>query len=123
MTPSIKQGLEGIEEKPPTEPLVVVVPSPSSDWREPFIKYLTTADVSADNTQRERLTHRSKHYVLVEGKLYRKNAKGSYSKNAPPWKKARRYSRRSMSASTTTMRPLEHWSEMLSNLVSIGPQL
>jgi len=29
-----------------------------------------------DNTERERLTHRSKHYVLVEGKLYRKNTKG-----------------------------------------------
>ena len=53
-----------------------MVPGLSSDWREPFIKYLTTIDVSGDNTKRERLTHRSKHYVLVEGKLYRKNAKG-----------------------------------------------
>jgi hypothetical protein len=33
-----------------------------------------TADVLADNTERERLTHRSKHYVLVDGKLMRKNA-------------------------------------------------
>ena len=41
MTPSIKQGQEGVEEKPPVEQLVTVVPSPSSDWREPFIKYLT----------------------------------------------------------------------------------
>ena len=76
MTPSIKQGQEGVEEKPPVEPLVVAIPSPSSDWRKPFIKYLTIADVLADNTKRERLTHRSKHYVLVEGKLYRKNTKG-----------------------------------------------
>jgi len=76
VTPSIKQGKEGIEEKPPVEPLVAVVPSPSSDWREPFIKYLTTADVPTDNTERECLTHHSKHYILVEGKLYRKNAKG-----------------------------------------------
>ena len=30
----------------------------------------------ADNTERVRRTHRSKHYVLVEGKLYRKNVKG-----------------------------------------------
>ena len=73
---SIKHGHEGVEEKPPAEPLVTAVPGPSSDWREPFIKYLTTTDVSADNIERERLTHRSKHYVLVEGKLYRKNAKG-----------------------------------------------
>ena len=54
---------------------MAVVPGPSSDWREPFIKYLTTADVPADNTKREHLTHCSKHYILVEGKLYRKNAK------------------------------------------------
>ena len=38
--------------------------------------YLTTTDVLADNTERERLTHHSMHYVLVDGKLYRKNAKG-----------------------------------------------
>ena len=76
MTPSIKQGQEGIEEKPPAEPLVASVPGLSSDWREPFIKYLTTIDVSGDNTEIECLTRRSKHYILVEGKLYRKNAKG-----------------------------------------------
>ena len=75
MTPSIKQGQEGIEEKPPVEQIVIVVPRLSSDWRTPFIKYLTTADVSIDNTKREHLTRCSKHYVLVEGKLYRKNAK------------------------------------------------
>jgi hypothetical protein len=75
-TPSIKQGQEGVEEKPPVEPLVAAVPIPSSDWKEPFIKYLTTIDVPADNTKRERLTRRSKHYVLVEGKLYHKNTKG-----------------------------------------------
>ena len=75
VTPSIKQGQEGIEEKPPAEPLAAAVPSPSSDWREPFIKYLTTVDIPADNIERGRLTHHSKHYVLVEGKLYRKNTK------------------------------------------------
>ena len=47
----------------------------SSDWREPFIKYLTTADVPANNTERERLTRYSRNYILVEGKLYHKNAK------------------------------------------------
>jgi hypothetical protein len=50
MTPSIKQGHEGVEEKPPAEQIVVAVPGPSGDWREPFIKYLTTADILADNT-------------------------------------------------------------------------
>ena len=76
VTPSIKQGKEGVEEKPPAEPLVASVPGPSSDWREPFIKYLTTVDVSGNNTERQHLTRHTKHYVLVEGKLYRKNAKG-----------------------------------------------
>jgi len=75
VTPSIKQGQEGIEEKSSAEQLVIAVPRPSSDWREPFIKYLTTADALADNIERELLTHHSKHYVLVEGKVYRKNAK------------------------------------------------
>ena len=35
-----------------------------------------TVDVSGDNIEREHLTRNSKHYILVEGKLYRKNAKG-----------------------------------------------
>ena len=74
--PFIKQGQEGVEEKPLVELLVIAVPGSSSDWWEPFIKYLTTVDVPADNTYRECLTRRSKHYVLFEGKLYRKNAKG-----------------------------------------------
>jgi hypothetical protein len=50
-----------------------MVPRSSSDWREPFIKYLTIA--KANNIERERLTRRRKHYVLVDRKLYRKNAK------------------------------------------------
>ena len=39
--PSIKQGREGVEEKPLAEQIVIVVPRLSSDWRVPFIKYLT----------------------------------------------------------------------------------
>ena len=76
MASSIKQEHEGVEEKPPAEQIVTAVPGPSSDWRELFIKYLTTTDVPTNNTERERLTHRSKHYVLVDGKLYRRNTKG-----------------------------------------------
>ena len=53
VTPSIKQGQEGIEEKPPAKPLVASIPGPSSDWRESFIKYLTTTDVLADNIERD----------------------------------------------------------------------
>ena len=63
VAPSIKQEQEGVEEKPPAAQIVAAVPRPSSVWREPFIKYLTTIDVSADNTERECLNRRSKHYV------------------------------------------------------------
>ena len=76
MAPSIKQEQEAIEEKPPAEQIVAAVLAPSSDWRQPFIRYLTTTDVLANNIERERLTHCSKHYVLIDGKLYRRNAKG-----------------------------------------------
>jgi hypothetical protein len=54
VTPSIKQGQEDVEEKPPAKQIVIVVPGPSSDWRTPFIKYLTTTNVPANNTERER---------------------------------------------------------------------
>jgi hypothetical protein len=56
VTPSIKQGQEGVEEKPPAEQLVAALPGPSSDWREPFTKYLTTANVLANNIERGHLT-------------------------------------------------------------------
>ena len=49
--------------------------TPSPDWRDQFIKYLTIAEVMSDKTEMERLIHRSKHYVLVDGKLMQKNAK------------------------------------------------
>ena len=40
-----------------------------------FYQVLDTADVLADKTKMERLIRRSKHYVLVDGKLMQKNAK------------------------------------------------
>ena len=52
-----------------------MVPSLAADWREQFIKYLTSAKVLADKTETERLIHQSKHYVLVDGNLLRKSAK------------------------------------------------
>ncbi|XP_066341613.1 uncharacterized protein [Miscanthus floridulus] len=73
-TLSIKQGGE-VDEAPLAEQLVLAIPMLYSDWREQFIKYLTTAEVPTDKTEMERLIHRSKHYVLVDGKLMWKNAK------------------------------------------------
>ena len=51
------------------------MPSPAADWREQFIKYLTSAEVPVDKTETESLICRSKHYVLVDGNLMRKSAK------------------------------------------------
>ena len=39
--PSIKEEKE-VQEIPPAEQLVLTVPSPAADWREQFIKYLTS---------------------------------------------------------------------------------
>jgi len=74
LAPSIKEDKE-IQEVPPAEQLVLTVPSPAANWREQFIKYLTSAEVPADKTETERLIRRSKHYVLVDGNLMRKSAK------------------------------------------------
>ena len=59
----------------PSQQLVLAVPTPSPEWREQFINYLTIAKVPSDRTKMERLIRRSKHYVLVDSKLMRKNAK------------------------------------------------
>ena len=72
-------------DKPPDQQLVAMVPASSTieppptthepDWRIPFIKYLTDGSGYTDQTENERLMCRSKQYLLVDGKLWRKNAK------------------------------------------------
>ena len=52
-----------------------MVPLLVADWREQFIKYLTNAEVPTDKTKTERLSRRSKHYVLVDDNLMRKSVK------------------------------------------------
>ena len=52
MTPSIKEG-QLVDETPPSEQLVLTVPTPSPDWREQFIKYFTIAQVPCDRTEME----------------------------------------------------------------------
>ena len=44
------------------------------DWRTPFIKYISDGTGFQDKTENERLIRRSKNYILVDGKLLRKNA-------------------------------------------------
>jgi hypothetical protein len=45
------------------------------DWRVPFIKYLTDGTGYSDRNENERLIQRSRQYLVVEGKLWRKNVK------------------------------------------------
>ena len=71
---SIKEEKE-VQEIPPAEQLVLTVPSPATDWREQFIKYLTIIKVLTDKTKTKCLIRRSKHYVLVDSNLMRKSAK------------------------------------------------
>ena len=55
-TSSIKEEKE-IQEIPPAEQLVLIVPSSAADWREQFIKYLTSTDIPANKTETECLIH------------------------------------------------------------------
>jgi hypothetical protein len=93
LKPSIKQKGDPVVEKPSDEPLVAMVLSPTtmalspasagssqtstkiSNWRVPFIQYLTDSTGYSDRTENERLIRRSKQYLVVEGKLWRKNTK------------------------------------------------
>jgi hypothetical protein len=45
-----------------------------ADWRQPFIDYLSEQKVPLDKNLAEQLIRRSKSYVLVEDKLYKRCA-------------------------------------------------
>jgi hypothetical protein len=73
--PSIEEQEKPMAEQPSIDQLVATIPTTATDWREPFIRYLTSAEVPQNKTKMERLIRRSKHYVLVEGNLMCKNTK------------------------------------------------
>jgi len=63
--------------KQPNEAMLIDDPAPatsSRDWRAPFITYISDGSGFQDKTENERLIRRSKNYILVDGKLMRKNA-------------------------------------------------
>ena len=64
-------------DKQPTEAMLIDDATPTTgghDWRTPFIKYISDGTGLQDKTENERLIRRSKNYILVDGKLMRKNA-------------------------------------------------
>jgi hypothetical protein len=50
-------------------------PTKIADWRVPFIKYLPNGTRYSNRNENEHLICRSRQYLVVEGKLWRKNAK------------------------------------------------
>ena len=84
LMPSIEEKDPTVD-KPPDQQLVATVPASSTteppptthepDWRVPFIKYLIDGSGYTDWTENECLMRHSKQYLLVDGKLWRKNAK------------------------------------------------
>ena len=117
--PSIKEEKE-VEEVPPVEQFVLVVPSPVADWREQFIKYLINTKVPANKTDTERLIRRSKHYVLVDGNLMRKSAKEGVLQKCVPQDEGVKLFLKFTLVPAATMWPREPWSAKLSDLVFIG---
>ena len=74
--PSIDKNLVGSSEIVKSEGLFVhtIQGTNSNDWRTPFIRYLTDGTGLPYKTENKRLLRRSKHYLLVDGRLMRKNA-------------------------------------------------
>jgi hypothetical protein len=50
-------------------------PTKIADWRVPLIKYLIDGTEYSNQNENERLIRRSRQYLVVEGKLWRKNTK------------------------------------------------
>jgi len=64
-------------DRQPNEAMLIDDANPttcSHDWRTPFIKYISDGSGFQDKTENECLIRRSKNYILVDGKLMRKNA-------------------------------------------------
>ena len=73
-TPSVGTDLV---DKQSNEAMLIGNTNPTTsghDWHTPFIKYILDGSGFQDKTENERLIRRSKNYILVDGKLMRKNA-------------------------------------------------
>ena len=47
-----------------------------ADWREPLIRFLTTQELPSDKDEAERISRRSRLYVIHETELYKKSPSG-----------------------------------------------
>ena len=51
-------------------------PDPLVDWRTLYLNYLLHEALPIDKTEARRLTRRTKSFVLIEGKLYKRSHTG-----------------------------------------------
>lgn len=47
-----------------------------ADWREPFIKFLSKQELPQDKNEAERISRRSRLYIIHETELYKKSPSG-----------------------------------------------
>ena len=110
-------------EKQPIEAMLIDDATPTTsihDWRTPFIRYISDGSGFQDKTENERLIRRSKNYILVDGKLMRKNASSEVLLKCIFQDDGIKLLDDIHAGSAATMQPPEHWSGKLSEQVSTG---
>ena len=109
-------------EKQPNEAMIIddATPTTSSrDWRAPFIRYISDGSGIQDKTENERLIRRSKNYILVDGKLMRKNTSSEVLLKCISQDDGIKLLD-DIHAGSCGNQPPEHWSGKLSEQVSTG---
>lgn len=83
--PSIKPPKEselGIPLTP--DAIAVAVISESPDWREPFIRFLTTKELPDDERSARQIVRRSKAYTIINNELYKRSPSGVFLRCIEP---------------------------------------
>lgn len=91
--PSVQEEENGVSKKALDQWLVALATQqtlpamPSEDWWEPFIRYMANGTGYSDKIENERLLCHSKDYLLVDGRLMCKNARGNtHEMHLPGWR-------------------------------------
>jgi hypothetical protein len=93
------------------------------DWRQPFIDYLSEQKVPSDKNLAEQLIRRTKSYVLVGDKLYKRGASSGVLMKCIPRQEGKDILEEIHKGVSATTRLLVHWSARPSDELSTGPQL
>jgi ribonuclease HI len=120
--PSIPEPAPTTTEPVPSQPSQEVMMI-DVNWRRPFVDYIREQKVPSDKNLVEQLVRRTKFYVLVINKLYRRGATSRVLMKCVPEKKARTSWRRFTKASAAITHLPARWSARPSDELSIGPHL